>query len=47
MKSPYVTEQYKSDPIGFLINILDAKKIENKIRNEDDILPILTWPNCL
>lgn len=42
MKSPYVTEQYKSDPIGFLINILDAKKIEKEIRNEDGILPILT-----
>ncbi|KPZ51614.1 hypothetical protein AN391_03963 [Pseudoalteromonas sp. P1-13-1a] len=42
MKSPYVTEQYKADPIGFLINILDAKKIENQIRNEDDILSILT-----
>lgn len=26
MKSPYVTKQYKTDPVGFLINVLDAKK---------------------
>ena len=42
MKSPYVTKQYKADPVGFLINVLDAKKIEKEIRNVEGILPILT-----
>ena len=39
MKSPYVTEQYKSDPIGFIINILDAKKL--KIRLETKMISYL------